>query len=146
MGWIYLLSFLSVFSMKQLRDRVTKLKEDYDNIYTLIRTEGRPTINWGNMIDEKMVWSSRISMSVTDLTVCMHFQMITITSWWFWLILNVEEVKLIRKYCTSWNKYLNVLNICWMCFKDNTFHDHCFYLKAVSHQCSVKSCVKGSTL
>ncbi|KAJ0000679.1 hypothetical protein NQD34_005699 [Periophthalmus magnuspinnatus] len=39
--------------MKQLRERVLKLREDHDRIYHLIRTEGRPTINWGNMIDEK---------------------------------------------------------------------------------------------
>ncbi|XP_068605686.1 periplakin [Brachionichthys hirsutus] len=40
--------------MKQLRDRVMKLKQDYDHIYHLIRTEGKPTINWGNMMDEKL--------------------------------------------------------------------------------------------
>ncbi|CAL9703635.1 unnamed protein product [Knipowitschia caucasica] len=39
--------------MKQLRERVMKLREDHDRIYHLIRTEGTPTINWGNMIDEK---------------------------------------------------------------------------------------------
>lgn len=47
--------FLCVISMVQLRDRVMKLKEDYDNIYQLVRTEGMPTINWGNMMDEKLV-------------------------------------------------------------------------------------------
>lgn len=47
--------FLCVISMVQLRDRVMKLKEDYDNIYHLVRTEGTPTINWGNMMDEKLV-------------------------------------------------------------------------------------------
>lgn len=40
--------------MKQLRDRVMKLREDYDHIYHLSRTEGMPTINWGNMMDEKL--------------------------------------------------------------------------------------------
>lgn len=42
-------------SMKQLRDRVMKLKEDSDHIYHLSRTEGKPTINWGSMMDEKQV-------------------------------------------------------------------------------------------
>ncbi|KAM9843656.1 periplakin [Aulostomus maculatus] len=40
--------------MKQLRERVMKLKEDRDRIYHLTRTEGVPTINWGNMMDEKL--------------------------------------------------------------------------------------------
>lgn len=40
--------------IKQLRDRVIKLREDYDHIYHLMRTEGKPTINWGNMMDEKL--------------------------------------------------------------------------------------------
>uniref|UniRef100_A0A8C6S6K2 Periplakin n=1 Tax=Neogobius melanostomus TaxID=47308 RepID=A0A8C6S6K2_9GOBI len=40
--------------MNQLRERVRKLREDHDRIYHLIRTEGKPTVNWGNMIDEKM--------------------------------------------------------------------------------------------
>ncbi|XP_045895485.1 periplakin [Micropterus dolomieu] len=40
--------------MKQLRKRVMKLKEDRDRIYQLIRTEGKPSINWGNMMDEKL--------------------------------------------------------------------------------------------
>uniref|UniRef100_A0AAQ5Y111 Desmoplakin SH3 domain-containing protein n=1 Tax=Amphiprion ocellaris TaxID=80972 RepID=A0AAQ5Y111_AMPOC len=40
--------------MRQLRERVMKLKEDHDRIYHLIRTEGMPTINWGNMMDEKL--------------------------------------------------------------------------------------------
>lgn len=40
--------------MRQLRERVMKLREDHDRIYHLIRTEGMPTINWGNMIDEKL--------------------------------------------------------------------------------------------
>ncbi|KAG7505080.1 periplakin [Solea senegalensis] len=40
--------------MRQLRERVKKLRDDHDRIYHLVRTEGVPTINWGNMIDEKM--------------------------------------------------------------------------------------------
>ncbi|XP_068193012.1 periplakin [Antennarius striatus] len=40
--------------VKQLRERVVKLREDFDHIYHLSRTEGKPTINWGNMIDEKL--------------------------------------------------------------------------------------------
>lgn len=40
--------------MRQLRNRVFKLREDGDNIYHLVRTEGKPTINWGNMMDEKL--------------------------------------------------------------------------------------------
>uniref|UniRef100_A0AAX7UG83 Desmoplakin SH3 domain-containing protein n=1 Tax=Astatotilapia calliptera TaxID=8154 RepID=A0AAX7UG83_ASTCA len=40
--------------MKQLRDRVTKLKEEHGHIYHLVRTEGKPSINWGNMMDEKL--------------------------------------------------------------------------------------------
>ncbi|XP_004086468.1 periplakin [Oryzias latipes] len=40
--------------MKQLRERVMKLKEDHYHIYQLIRSEGVPTINWGNMMDEKL--------------------------------------------------------------------------------------------
>nr|XP_057904092.1 periplakin [Doryrhamphus excisus] len=40
--------------MKQLRERVMKLREDHDRIYQLSRTEGVPTINWGNMMDEKL--------------------------------------------------------------------------------------------
>lgn len=46
---------LCVFSMKQLRVRVTKLKDDADRIYHLVRTEGTPSVNWGNMMDEKLV-------------------------------------------------------------------------------------------
>ena len=44
-----------VLSMRQLREKVMKLKEDYDRIYHLSRTEGKPSINWGNMMDEKLV-------------------------------------------------------------------------------------------
>lgn len=47
--------------MKQLRDRVLKLRDDSDHIYHLSRTEGTPTINWGNMMDEKLVGSVSVS-------------------------------------------------------------------------------------
>ncbi|XP_037648271.1 periplakin [Sebastes umbrosus] len=40
--------------MRQLREKVMKLKEDTDRIYHLTRTEGKPSINWGNMMDEKL--------------------------------------------------------------------------------------------
>ncbi|XP_035510071.1 periplakin [Morone saxatilis] len=40
--------------MKQLRDRVMKLREECDHIYHLSRSEGRPSINWGTMMDEKL--------------------------------------------------------------------------------------------
>uniref|UniRef100_A0A8C4ZQZ0 Desmoplakin SH3 domain-containing protein n=1 Tax=Gadus morhua TaxID=8049 RepID=A0A8C4ZQZ0_GADMO len=40
-------------SMKQLRERVMKLKEDHDHIYHLTRSDARPSINWGKIIDEK---------------------------------------------------------------------------------------------
>ncbi|XP_031148393.1 periplakin [Sander lucioperca] len=40
--------------MKQLREKLMKLKDDHDRIYHLVRTEGRPSINWGNIIDEKL--------------------------------------------------------------------------------------------
>ncbi|XP_028267367.1 periplakin [Parambassis ranga] len=40
--------------MRQLRERVMKLREDHDRIYHLTRTEGVPSINWGNMMDEKL--------------------------------------------------------------------------------------------
>uniref|UniRef100_A0A674NPI3 Periplakin n=1 Tax=Takifugu rubripes TaxID=31033 RepID=A0A674NPI3_TAKRU len=40
--------------MKQLRERVMKLREEYDQIYNLTRTEGKPSFNWGSMIDEKL--------------------------------------------------------------------------------------------
>lgn len=48
-------------SMRQLRNRVFKLREDADNIYHLARTEGTPTINWGNMMEEKLVRTACIS-------------------------------------------------------------------------------------
>lgn len=53
--------------MKQLRDRVMKLREDSDHIYALSRTEGRPSINWGNMIDEKLVWKSEAFLAPVRL-------------------------------------------------------------------------------
>ncbi|KAG7282261.1 hypothetical protein CRUP_033788 [Coryphaenoides rupestris] len=40
--------------MKQLRERVMKLKEDHDHIYHQTRSGARPCINWGKIIDEKM--------------------------------------------------------------------------------------------
>lgn len=59
-----------VISMKQLRERVMKLREDYDHIYHLSRTEGMPSINWGNMMDEKLVGSTSVSVSHTvDLKI-----------------------------------------------------------------------------
>ncbi|XP_010872169.4 periplakin [Esox lucius] len=39
--------------MKQLRNRVKKLKDDHSRIYHLTRSEGLPSVNWGNIIDEK---------------------------------------------------------------------------------------------
>lgn len=44
--------------MKQLRERVIKLREEHDQIYNLTRTEGKPIFNWGSMIDEKLVLKS----------------------------------------------------------------------------------------
>lgn len=41
--------------MKQLRDRVLKLREDFGHIYQLSRTEGKPSVNWDNIMDEKLV-------------------------------------------------------------------------------------------
>ncbi|XP_030646106.1 periplakin [Chanos chanos] len=40
--------------MKQLRERVMKLREDHDRIYHQIRSEGVPKVNWGKIIDEKL--------------------------------------------------------------------------------------------
>ncbi|KAM4635298.1 periplakin [Polymixia lowei] len=40
--------------MKQLRERVMKLREDQDRIYHLTRSEGLPSINWGRIMDEKL--------------------------------------------------------------------------------------------
>ena len=51
----YLTYYVRVLSMKQLRDRVMKLREDHDHIYHLSRTEGKPSINWGTMMDDKLV-------------------------------------------------------------------------------------------
>ncbi|KAI1884655.1 hypothetical protein AGOR_G00228650 [Albula goreensis] len=40
--------------MKQLRYRVMKLREEHDRIYNVTRVEGAlPSVNWGNVIDEK---------------------------------------------------------------------------------------------
>ena len=44
-----------MFSMRQLRDRVMKLREDRDHIYHLTRSEGMPSVNWGKIMDEKLV-------------------------------------------------------------------------------------------
>ncbi|CAB1350232.1 unnamed protein product [Coregonus sp. 'balchen'] len=41
--------------MKQLRERLSKLREDHDRIYHLTRSEGLPSVNWGKIIDEKQV-------------------------------------------------------------------------------------------
>ncbi|CAL8332907.1 unnamed protein product [Boreogadus saida] len=43
--------------MKQLRERVMKFKEDHDHIYHLTRSDARPSINWGKIIDEKTVFT-----------------------------------------------------------------------------------------
>ncbi|KAK3552203.1 hypothetical protein QTP86_005268 [Hemibagrus guttatus] len=40
--------------MKQLRERVKKLRNDHNHIYLLTRSEGVPSVNWGKIIDEKM--------------------------------------------------------------------------------------------
>lgn len=47
--------FSLVFSMIQLRERVSKLKEDHDRIYHLNRAEGMPSVNWGNIMEDKQV-------------------------------------------------------------------------------------------
>ncbi|KAJ8386165.1 hypothetical protein AAFF_G00175890 [Aldrovandia affinis] len=39
--------------MKQLRVRVMKLREERDRIYNITRSEGLPSVNWGNIIEEK---------------------------------------------------------------------------------------------
>ncbi|XP_034045796.1 periplakin [Thalassophryne amazonica] len=39
--------------MKQLRDRVNKLNEEHEHIYSVSRTKGKPSVNWGNIMDEK---------------------------------------------------------------------------------------------
>uniref|UniRef100_A0A671RGX3 Periplakin-like n=1 Tax=Sinocyclocheilus anshuiensis TaxID=1608454 RepID=A0A671RGX3_9TELE len=41
-------------SMKQLRVRVMKLREEHDRIYRITRTEQVPTVNWGKIVDEKL--------------------------------------------------------------------------------------------
>ncbi|XP_007568356.1 periplakin isoform X2 [Poecilia formosa] len=40
--------------MVQLRERVNKLKEDHDRIYHLNRAEGMPSVNWGNIMEDKL--------------------------------------------------------------------------------------------
>uniref|UniRef100_A0A3B5LYF5 Uncharacterized protein n=1 Tax=Xiphophorus couchianus TaxID=32473 RepID=A0A3B5LYF5_9TELE len=40
--------------MIQLRERVNKLKEDHDRIYHLNRAEGMPSVNWGNIMEDKL--------------------------------------------------------------------------------------------
>ncbi|XP_023654268.2 periplakin [Paramormyrops kingsleyae] len=39
--------------VKQLRARVNKLREEHSRIYQLTRSEGLPTVDWGQVIDEK---------------------------------------------------------------------------------------------
>lgn len=41
--------------MRQLRVRVMKLRDDHNRIYNITRSEQVPTVNWGKMIDEKLV-------------------------------------------------------------------------------------------
>ncbi|KAG9349837.1 hypothetical protein JZ751_026190 [Albula glossodonta] len=48
--------------IKQLRDRIMKLKEEYDKIYTFktaARPEGLPSVNWGKIMDEKQNFISK---------------------------------------------------------------------------------------
>uniref|UniRef100_A0AAY4CD87 Periplakin n=1 Tax=Denticeps clupeoides TaxID=299321 RepID=A0AAY4CD87_9TELE len=40
--------------MKQLRNRVMKLRDEHNHIYQLQRSEGMPSVNWGNIIAEKL--------------------------------------------------------------------------------------------
>ncbi|MEQ2274752.1 hypothetical protein XENORESO_009774 [Xenotaenia resolanae] len=40
--------------MFQLRERVNKLKEEHDRIYHLSRTEGMPSVNWDNIMEDKL--------------------------------------------------------------------------------------------
>ncbi|KAI4891546.1 hypothetical protein NFI96_027827, partial [Prochilodus magdalenae] len=40
--------------MKQLRERVMKMREEHNRIYNLTRSEGMPSVNWGKIIDEKL--------------------------------------------------------------------------------------------
>ncbi|KAM6957358.1 periplakin [Aplochiton taeniatus] len=40
--------------MKQLRERVKKLRDDHSRIYHLTRSEGLPSVNWGKIMDEKL--------------------------------------------------------------------------------------------
>lgn len=65
------ISFLDVFvcslSMKQLHDRVNRLREEYNEIYIIGRVEGKPSFNWGSMIDEKLVWKSEAFLAPVRL-------------------------------------------------------------------------------
>ncbi len=42
-------------SMKQLRVRLGKLQEQHNHIYYMTRSEQAPTVNWGKIVDEKLV-------------------------------------------------------------------------------------------
>lgn len=66
----YLTYYVCVLSMRQLRDRVMKLREDHDHIYNLSRTEGKPSINWGTMMDDKLVgiMSQGATVHLTEIT------------------------------------------------------------------------------
>lgn len=73
--------FECVFSVIQLRERVLKLREDHDRIYHLSRTEGKPTVNWGNIMDEKLVrmllvhllhWEPVVLSFMDQLGHCLH--------------------------------------------------------------------------
>ncbi|GCB72374.1 hypothetical protein scyTo_0001964 [Scyliorhinus torazame] len=46
-------SDMIVEDIKQLKERVRKLRVKHDEVYNLIRTDGVPTIDWSKMIDEK---------------------------------------------------------------------------------------------
>uniref|UniRef100_A0A672Q9Y5 Periplakin-like n=1 Tax=Sinocyclocheilus grahami TaxID=75366 RepID=A0A672Q9Y5_SINGR len=47
--------FPPISIMRQLRVRVTKLREEHDHIYHITRSEQVPTVNWGKIVDEKLV-------------------------------------------------------------------------------------------
>ncbi|XP_026870533.2 periplakin [Electrophorus electricus] len=40
--------------MRQLRERVMKLRDEHNHIYHITRSEGVPSVNWGKVIDEKV--------------------------------------------------------------------------------------------
>ncbi|XP_048450021.1 periplakin-like, partial [Rhincodon typus] len=46
-------SDMIVEDIKQLKQRVQKLRSEHDKVYNLTRTDGIPTIDWSKMIDEK---------------------------------------------------------------------------------------------